>query len=294
MTIVERLRRILAVFAAMLAITVFGAVNVHAQEEAVSEAVGDEAHEDEAHDEEEGGHHYPLEVPERQSWSFAGPFGTFDPAQLQRGLQVYRQVCAGCHGLDRVAFRTLADPTGPYLSEEQMRAVAAAYQVIDADTGERRDGRPADYFPQSNVPTAPDLSLMTKARASGEGFSWLIDWLRQYQESGANYVYGLLTGYGQDVPNHVTVPPGTFYNPYFLAGAAIGMPPPLREGGVTYADGTPATVEQQAADVTAFLMWTAEPKLVERKRLGFQVMVFLIVFAGLAYLTKRTIWAKMH
>lgn len=291
MTVLERLKRILTVLATMLAITVFGAANVQAQEEAVGEPVEDEAHEE---DEEHGTPHYPLEVPERQSWTFAGPFGTFDPAQLQRGLQVYRQVCGLCHGLERVAFRTLADSTGPYLSEEQMRAVAAAYQVVDAETGELREGRPADYFPQSNVPTAPDLSLMAKARASGEGFSWLIDWLRQYQESGANYMYGLLTGYGQDVPAHIDVPPGTFYNPYFLAGAAIAMPPPLSDGRVSYGDGTPETVEQYAADVTAFLMWTAEPKLVERKRLGFQVMVFLIVFAGLAYLTKRTIWAKMH
>ena len=285
MMMLNRLKQTWMLLAAMSSILALAAMPAQAQEEAASE-VQEEEHETP---------HYPLEVPERQSWSFAGPFGTYDAAQLQRGLQVYRQVCGVCHGLERVAFRTLAAETGPYLIEEAMRAVAAAYRVLDEDTGELREARPADYFPTPNFPgNPPDLSLMAKARASGEGFTWVFDWLRQYQESGVNYIYALLTGYGHEVPEGIDVPPGTFYNPYFLAGAAIAMPPPLSDGRISYSDGTPETVEQYAADVTAFLMWTAEPKLVERKRLGFQVMVFLIVFAGLAYLTKRTIWAKMH
>ena len=284
MSFIKRPRRAWLFVASAFSLAAFFALPLHAQEEGAAPA---EAEEHEAP-------HYPLEVPDRQSWSFAGPFGTYDPAQLQRGLQVYREVCAGCHGLERVAFRTLADENGPYLSEEAMRAIAASYNIIDADTGERREGRPADYFPSSNVPTAPDLSLMAKARASGEGFGWLIDWLIQYQESGVNYIYAILTGYGHEVPEGVEVPPGTFFNPFFLGGPALSMPPPLSDGRVSYSDGTPETVEQYAADVTAFLMWAAEPKLVDRKRLGFQVMVFLIVFAGLTYLAKRQVWAKEH
>jgi ubiquinol-cytochrome c reductase cytochrome c1 subunit len=274
------------ILAAMASILAFSAMPSHGQE-------GEEAAE--AHEEEHETPHYPLEVPERESWSFAGPFGTYDAAQLQRGLQVYRQVCGVCHGLERVAFRTLADDNGLYLSEERMRTVAAAYRVLDDETGELREARPADYFPDPNFPgNVPDLSLMAKARASGEGFSWLIDWIRQYQESGVNYIYALLTGYGQEVPEGIEIPAGTFYNPYFLSGAAIGMPPPLSDGRVAYGDGTPETVEQYAADVTAFLMWTAEPTLVDRKWLGFLVMAFLIGFAVLAYLAKRAVWSRVH
>ena len=272
--------------AAVASMLAFSAMPIHAQEN--EEAA-------EIHDEEHETPHYPLEVPERQSWSFAGPFGTYDAAQLQRGLQVYRQVCGVCHGLERVAFRTLADENGPFISEDEMRAIAAAYRVLDDQTDELREARPADYFPTPNfLGNPPDLSLMAKARASGDGFSWLFDWIRQYQESGVNYIYALLTGYGQDVPEGIDVAPGTFYNPYFLSGAAIGMPPPLTDGRIAYSDGTPETLEQYAVDVTAFLMWTAEPTLVDRKWLGFLVMVFLVVLAGLAYFAKRAVWAKVH
>lgn len=262
---------------------------VLAQEEeaASAEAADLEAEEDHATP------HYPLEIPERRSWSFSGPFGTYDADQLQRGLQVYRQVCAGCHGLERVAFRTLTSEGGPFLSEEEMRAVAEAYFVVDPETGERREGRPADYFPGSNVAEAPDLSLMAKARGVGDGFRWLLDPFVQYQEGGANYIHALLTGY-QDPPEGQEVPPGLFYNPYFVSGSALSMPPPLRDGAVAYADGSPETAEQYATDVAAFLMWAAEPKLVDRKRLGFQVMIFLIVFAGLTYFAKRKVWSKEH
>jgi ubiquinol-cytochrome c reductase cytochrome c1 subunit len=258
-------------------------------QEPASAAVG------EAADEEHTEFHFPLEIPERRNWTFDGPFGRFDPAQLQRGLQVYRQVCGNCHGLERVAFRTLASETGPFLSEEAMEEIAASYRVVDEDTGELREGRATDYFPTPNFPgQPPDLSLMAKARAVGEGFRWLIDPFTQYQEAGVNYIYALLTGYGEEPPAGLEVPQGTFFNPYFIAGAGIGMPPPLFDGAVAYADGSPETVEQYAADVTAFLMWTAEPKLGDRKRLGFQVMIFLVVFAGLAFIAKRTVWSKEH
>lgn len=252
---------------------------------------GEEEH---AEEDDHGEPHYPLETPDRRSWSFAGPFGTYETAQLQRGLDVYLSACAGCHGIERVAFRTLTSETGPYLSEEQMRAIAETYTIVDEVTGERRPGRPSDYFPGSNVLNAPDLSLMAKARAVGEGFRWMIDAFTQYQEAGPNYIHALLTGY-EEPPAGTEIGQGLFYNPYFVSGVALAMPPPLRsDGQISYDDGTPETVEQYAEDVAAFLMWTAEPKLNDRKSLGFQVMIFLIVFAVLTYLAKRTVWRKEH
>jgi ubiquinol-cytochrome c reductase cytochrome c1 subunit len=266
------------------------ASHVSAQEPA-SAAIEEELAEAEEHAE----FHYPLEVPDRQQWTFDGPFGRFDPAQLQRGLQVYRQVCGLCHGLERVAFRTLTSETGPLLSEEAMREIAASYRVADEDSGELREGRPADYFPTPAFPgNPPDLSLMAKARGVSDGFRWLLDPFTQYQEAGVDYIYALLTGYGHEPPAGIEVPQGTFFNPYFIAGPALSMPQPLRDGQVSYDDGTAETLEQYAADVATFLMWAAEPKLADRKRLGFQVMIFLVVFAGLAFLAKRTVWSKEH
>jgi len=264
-----------------------GAEGIEELDEAIAE---DEEHADDEEHEED---HYPLKVPERHNWTFDGPFGTYDPEQLQRGLQVYREVCAACHGLERVAFRTLSSEIGPYLSEEEMREIAASYRIVDAETGDVREGRPADYFPASNIPTAPDLSLMTKARAVGDGFRWLLDPFIQYQAGGADYMRALLVGY-EPAPEDKEIQPGLFYNPYFVSGIALSMPPPLFDGRVSYDDGSPETVEQYSEDVSAFLMWTAEPKLTDRKRIGFQVMIFLLVFAVLAYLAKRRVWSKEH
>lgn len=256
---------------------------------------------EEEHDDghEEGGTpHYPLEKPERLDWSFAGPFGTYDAVQLQRGLQVYQQVCALCHGLELVAFRTLASESGPFLSDEAMRAFASAIRVVDEETGDRRPARPADYFPGSpsfgSGKPAPDLSLMAKARGVSYGFpAFIIDGIIPYQENGADYIHALLTGY-HDAPEGTVVPPGTWYNPYFVSGTAIAMPPPLSDGRVDYADeAIPETVDQYARDVAAFLMWTAEPKLSERKQLGFQAIVFLLIFVGLLYLAKRQVWRNV-
>ena len=168
-----------------------------------------------------------------------------------------------------------------------------------------RPGRPSDHFPDPfpNVQAAavanggaapPDLSLMAKARGASRGPVWtVIDFFTQYQEAGPNYIHALLTGYGQEPPHGLVIPDGVNYNPYFLGGPALAMPPPLSEGAVTYSDGSPETVDQYATDVSAFLMWAAEPHLVARKRLGFQVMVFLAVFATLMYLTKRRVWASV-
>ncbi|KPL52308.1 hypothetical protein ABB55_08750 [Prosthecomicrobium hirschii] len=243
-----------------------------------------------------------------QKWSFAGPFGRFDKGQLQRGYKVYKNVCANCHSMKYVAFRNLSDEGGPGFTEEQVKAIAAEYKVTDGpnDDGEmfQRPARPSDRFPSPfpNEQAArvangnalpPDLSLMGKARAAHRGFpGFVFDIFTQYQESGPDYVYSLLTGY-TDAPHGQECASGLNYNKAFLAGACIAMAKPIEDGVVDYTDGTPATVENYARDVSAFLMWTAEPKLEDRKRTGFKVMAFLIVFAGLLWFTKRKIWADV-
>jgi ubiquinol-cytochrome c reductase cytochrome c1 subunit len=258
--------------------------------------------------EEEGGvPHYPLKKPAYVDWSFAGPFGTFDRGQLQRGLKVYREACAGCHGLSMVAFRTLKDLG---YSEAQVRALAAEYQIVDGpnDQGEmfERPGIPSDYFPSpfpnqeaaaaaNNGAAPPDLSLIAKARAVTRGFpTFVFDIFTQYAESGPDYIHALLTGYQETPPEGVEVPEGTYYNPYFISGPALAMPPPLSDGLITYDDGSPETVDQYARDVSAFLMWAAEPHMEARKQTGFNVMVFLLLFGGLVYMTKRKIWSAVE
>ncbi|MXQ10396.1 cytochrome c1 [Microvirga makkahensis] len=252
-------------------------------------------------------------VPPQQQWSFQGPFGTFDRAQLQRGFKVYREVCASCHGLTYVAFRNLAEEGGPEFSEAQVKALAAEYQITDGpnESGDmfERPGRPADRFPapfpNENAAAAanggkapPDLSLIAKARTYERGFPWFItDVFRQYSENGADYLVALLTGY-EEPPAGFQVPEGGHYNHYF-PGHVIAMPNPLSDGQVEYPKNeagqpqAPETVEQYAKDVTAFLTWTAEPHLEARKRLGFQVMLFLLVLSGLLYFTKKKIWARV-
>ena len=249
-----------------------------------------------------------TDLPERQKWSFAGPFGKFDRAQLQRGLKVYREVCQACHSLSLVSFRTLGAPGGPGFTEPQVRAIALDYKIQDGpnDAGEmfERQGRSGDYFPKpfpnDNAARAanggalpPDLSVMAKARTYDRGGLWfLLDILTQYQEQGPNYITALLLGY-EEAPKEFNLPTGTYYNKYF-PGHAIGMPAPLSDGQVTYDDGSPQTVAQYAKDVSAFLMWTAEPHMEARKRLGFQVMIFLLVFAVLLYFTKKKVWSSVH
>lgn len=226
-------------------------------------------------------------------FSFDGPFGKWDLAQLQRGYQVYKEVCAACHSLNYVAIRDLQQLG---YSEAQVKAEAATLQVpgVNPDTGENvmRQALPTDYFP-SPYPNAvaasaanggkipPDLSLIAKAR-----------------NDGSNYVYSLLSGY-QQMPAELTqqfpefeVPVGGYYNPYFES-LVIGMAPPLSaEGQVTYADGTEASIPQMSADVAAFLTWTAEPKLIERKSTGWPVLGFLLFATILAWLAKKQIWAN--
>lgn len=250
----------------------------------------------------------PPPPPPRIKWSFAGPFGLYDQAQLQRGLKIYREVCQNCHSLSLVAFRNLADPEGPGLSQAEATEIASKYQIKDGpnDQGDMfdRDGRLADYFPlvfpneqagraRFNGALPPDLSVIAKARTYERGLPWFIfDAVTQYQEHGVDYVAALLTGY-EDPPGGCTVPSGGQYNIYFPSHS-IGMPNPLFDGLVEYTDGTPAKADQYAKDIAAFLMWAAEPHLEARKRTGFKVMIFLIVFAGLLYFTKKKIWSQVE
>ena len=247
--------------------------------------------------------HYPLKEPEELSWSFAGPFGHWDIAQLQRGLKVYKEVCSACHSMNLVAFRSLADLG---YNPDQIKAFAAEYTVQDGpnDAGDMfdRPGIPSDHFPApfANPEAAaaanggghpPDFSLLAKARAVERGFpQFVFDIFGQYEEGGPDYIHALVTGY-EDAPAGVEVPPGTYYNPHFISGPALKMPPPLSDGVVDYTDGAPQTEDQYSRDVSAFMMWAAEPHLVERKATGMVVMVFLIVFAGLLFLVKRRVWA---
>ncbi len=243
---------------------------------------------------------------EKQHWSFAGIFGTYDTNQLQRGFQVFREVCSNCHSARLIAFRTLAEEGGPSFSEEQVKALAAEYDIVDAAVeGGTRKGVAADKFPSpfaSNqdaidafgvVP--PDFSVLAKARGVKEPFPfWVFNYFTAYSEGGPDYVHALLTGYEEQAPEGFALPDGKYYNHYF-PGHAIGMAPPLQDDVVAYAaaegqEAVPLTVEQYAKDVSAFMMWMAEPGLVSRKETGFKVLLFLVLFAGLMYATKRKLW----
>jgi cytochrome c1 len=253
-------------------------------------------------------HSHDTPMPPKLKWSFSGPFGKFDRAQLQRGFKVYREVCQVCHGLTLLSFRNLAEPGGPGFSTAQATAIAAEYQVRGEpdDQGEVKDrpGRLADRFPapfkNDNEARArynavpPDMSVIAKARGYERGFPWwMLDMITQYQEHGVDYLVALLKGYEDKPPAGFNLPPGTFYNTYF-PGHALAMPPPLSDQRVEYTDGSPTTVDQYARDVSAFLMWAAEPHLEARKRVGLQVMIFLLLFAGLVYFTKKKVWRDVQ
>jgi len=226
--------------------------------------------------------------PAKQEWSFNGPFGSFDRAALQRGFQVYKEVCSACHAMHQLYYRNLA---ALGYNEAEIKALAATVEVTDGpnDNGEMftRPGRPRDRFkapfPNANAARAanngaypPDLSVITKARPHG-----------------ADYIYALLTGYKDAPPAGVKISEGMSYNAAF-GGGQIAMAPPLSEGAVEYKDGTKPTVPQLARDVTTFLSWAAEPEMEERKRMGFKVMLFLLVLAGVLYGAMRRIWKDVH
>ncbi|PSH69627.1 cytochrome c1 [Phyllobacterium brassicacearum] len=262
---------------------------------------------------EEAGHnaaeptHFPIEKPAELDWTFAGPFGHYDKQQLQRGLKIYKEVCSACHSMSLVAFRSLEELG---YTEAQVKAFAAEYEVPDAPNADgeivNRKAIPADHFP-SPYPNAqaaaaanggavpPDFSLIAKARAVERGFPLFVaDIFTQYQEGGPDYIHALLTGFGQTPPEGMQIPEGTHYNPYFIAAKSLAMAQPLQDGQVTYDDGSPQTLDQYSKDISAFLMWAAEPHLEDRKKTGFRVMIFLIVFAGLVYIAKRRIWADVE
>jgi ubiquinol-cytochrome c reductase cytochrome c1 subunit len=256
---------------------------------------------------------------ERQPWSFAGIFGKYDEHQLQRGFQVFREVCANCHGAKLLAFRNLAEEGGPGFSEEQVKALAAEYTVIDPEAAEgTRPGLPSDRWPGTGQSDAdqiaafgivpPDLSVMAKARAIASPFpQWVFNYFTTYSEGGPDYMHALLTGYEETPPEGAEVPDGKFYNHVF-PGHAIGMPPPLADGTVKYATGVEddaatadvdesvrdATLEETSHDVSAFLMWVAEPHLNDQKAAGFRVLSFLILFAVLMWFVKQRLWRKVH
>ncbi len=259
-----------------------------------------------ANAEEDGGTpHYPINPPKHVPWSFAGPFGNWNIGQLQRGLKVYTEVCAACHSMDLVSFRNLKELG---YNDDQVKAFAAEYEVTDGPNpdGEmyERKAVASDRFPgpyansieaanANNGAAPPDFSLLAKARAPERGFpNFVFDILTVYAENGPDYIYSLLTGY-QDAPEGVEISEGTHYNPYFIAGKTLAMAPPLSDDLVDYDDGTKQTVDQYSQDISAFMMWAAEPKLVERKALGFKVMLFLLIFSILMYFTKKKVFANL-
>ena len=223
---------------------------------------------------------------EKKLWSFSGPFGKFDKSKLQRGLQVYKEVCSTCHSLKYVAYRNLSDLG---YNKDEIEAFASEYIITDGpdDEGEmyEREGKPSDYFvsPYDNANAAraanggaypPDLSLITKAR-----------------NGGADYLYSLLIGY-IEAPKDFNVREGLYYNKFY-SGNLIAMPQPLYEDSVEYADGTDASIENMASDVTEFLAWAAEPEMDTRKRIGISTVSFLLIMVVLSYLAKVQIWAPL-
>lgn len=232
-----------------------------------------------------------IKPPEQIEWSFEGQFGKFDRVAIQRGFQVYKEVCSACHSLKRIAFRNLEEVG---FSTEEVKAIASEYSIVDGPDNEgemfERPGKPSDYLPppypnekaasaaNNNNALPPDLSLIVKAR-----------------HDGANYVYSLLTGY-QEPPSYFNLGENMYYNPYFSGGGRqFSMIPPLMEAGlVTYQnENIESTIEQMAYDVVNFLQWAAEPEMEKRKSLGAKTLVFLAVFTVLFYLLKNKIWKRI-
>ena len=226
----------------------------------------------------------------KTDWTFKGLFGKYDRASLQRGYQVYTEVCAACHSMQYLSYRNLAEPGGPEFTEEEAKFIAASFEVLD---GPNSDGemfmRPAklsDKFvmPYENVEASkaanggaypPDMSVLAKAR-----------------KGGADYIYSLLLGYDEP-PADIKLDDGVYYNKY-MYGNKIKMSAPLSDGLVEYNDGTDATKEQMAKDITTFLMWSAEPHLETRHKTGFRVIVYLIILSILVYLTMKKIWSRVE
>ena len=227
--------------------------------------------------------------PIKVDWSFKGLTGTFDRASLQRGFQVYKEVCASCHSMQYLSYRNLGEPGGPEFSKEEVKAIAASFEIEDGPDSQgemfTRPGKPSDKFksPYPNVQAAaaanggaypPDMSVLVKAR-----------------KGGANYIYSVLVGY-EDPPPEVKLDDGGYYNKYMI-GNKIKMPNNLIDGLVEYADGTESTVDQMAKDVTTFLAWAAEPELEERHKTGVKVIIYLLLLTVLVYLSMKKIWSRV-
>ncbi len=226
----------------------------------------------------------------KTDWTFKGLFGKFDRASLQRGYQVYNEVCASCHSLKYVSYRNLAEKGGPEFSEEQAKAIAASFEITDGPNSDgemfTRAAKLSDKFvmPYENEKAAqaanggaypPDMSVLVKARSGG-----------------VDYIYSVLLGY-EDPPSNITLDDGVYYNK-FMYGNKIKMPKPLSDGLVEYSDGTLASEEQMAKDVTTFLMWTAEPHLETRHKIGFKAIVYLIILTILVYFSMKKIWSRVE
>lgn len=227
----------------------------------------------------------------KPNWSFDGFFGTFDRASLQRGFQVYKEVCASCHSMSLVSYRNLGEKGGPEFTEEEVKAIASQYEVTDGPNAQgeifTRPGRPSDKFkspyPNENASRSanggaypPDMSVLAKARPGG-----------------ADYIYSVLMGYEEKVPENIKLEDGVYYNKY-MSGNKIRMSKPLSDGSVEYSDGTKASEEQMAKDVTSFMMWAAEPHLEVRKKLGFKSVLYLLILTILVYLIKKKIWSRIE
>ncbi len=226
----------------------------------------------------------------KTDWSFKGLFGKFDRGALQRGYQVYTEVCSSCHSMKYLSYRNLSEKGGPEFSEQQVKAIAASFEVKDGPNADgemfTRPGKPSDKFvmPYDNVKAAqaanggaypPDMSVLVKARGGG-----------------VDYIYSLLLGY-EDPPMGFVLDEGVYYNK-FMYGNKIKMSSPLSEGIVEYSDGTEATIKQMSKDVTTFLMWAAEPHLESRHRMGFKAIIYLIILTILVYFSMKRIWSRIE
>ena len=227
---------------------------------------------------------------ENVDFPFDGPFGSYDVNQLQRGLQVYTEVCSACHGLKFVPLRTLGDEGGPMLPEEQVIEYSKQWEVFDPELDDFRPATPVDHFPASGLETAPDLSLMAKKRKAfsgpyGLGINQLL-----YGFGGAEYIAALLQGYTGEEKTQAGV---TLYENKYFEGGWLSMGPPMDDDWVEYADGSSTSLEAISEDVAAFLMWTAEPKMGDRKQAGFAGVLFLTLLSVLLYLTNKRLWATV-
>ncbi|HEY0275279.1 MAG TPA: cytochrome c1 [Paenirhodobacter sp.] len=224
-------------------------------------------------------------------FSFEGPFGRYDAPQLRRGLQVYSEVCAACHGLKHVPIRSLADPGGPGLTADQLRALTDYLDPVPLPDGTDRPRQPTDHFPARTGPgMGPDLSLMAKARTGfhgplGTGLNQVLQ-----GQGGAEYIHAYLTGFIDETRDEAGL---TYYRNTTFPGGWTAMPPPLFDDMVAYDDSTPATVDQMAEDVSAFLMWSAEPRLEARKRAGFIALGLLGVLTALLFALHRRLWSRI-